>query len=239
MTVKQRLGKVVFRHLPCTRFLFDQLRVELNGKWSKFENSVYPWRRRRLTKLRCQSGHLVNVACGPQVLADFVNVDLFCADKAVVKWDCRSSLPFSNCSVAGIRVEHFVEHLEVREELTSFLSNCHRVLQSGGVLRVIVPDAEKYLRAYCQDDLSGFLALGVSVPFPAELPTRIDVVNHVFHQWQEHRWGYDFESLSLRLRQAGFSVTRRAEFGKSSMAALAQDRKVHEPYSLYVEAIKQ
>jgi len=236
MTIKQRIGQVLFRHLPIARFLFDQLRVEMNGRWATFENKVYPSRRRLLANLRRQKGHLVNVACGPQVLADFVNVDLFRANKAVVKWDCRRSLPFADGSVAGIRVEHFVEHLEVREELTDFLSDCHRILQPHGVLRVIVPDAEKYLRAYCDGGLNGFALLNVSMPLPADLPTRMDVVNHVFHQGHEHRWGYDFENLSDRLKRAGFLQIRRTAFGQSTLPPLACDREVHKPYSLYVEA---
>src|SRR6476620_10440438 len=111
MTLKQRIGQILFKHLPITRFLFDQLRLEMNGRWATLENTLYPSRRRMLAKLRRQKGLLVNVACGPQVLADFVNVDLYRAEKAVVKWDCRRSLPFADGSVAGIRVEHFVEHL--------------------------------------------------------------------------------------------------------------------------------
>lgn len=238
MTAKQRIGKFIFRHLPITRFLFDQLRVEVNGRWATLENAIFPSRRRLLADLRCRKGHLVNVGCGPQILDGFVNVDLFRADKRVVKWDCRHSLPFANDAVAGIRVEHFVEHLEVREELTEFLCDCHRVLQPGGVLRVIVPDGEKYVRAYCKGDLTSFATLGFSVPFPVDLPTRMDVVNHVFHQSHEHRWAYDFENLSDRLRGAGFSQIRRSEFGQSAVPQLAQDRDVHKPYSLYVEATK-
>ena len=39
----------------------------------------------------------------------------------------------------------------------------------------------------------GLLRIIVPEPFPEDLPTRMDVVNHIFHQWHEHRWGYDFE----------------------------------------------
>ena len=205
---------------------------------SDLENAIYPSRRRLLASLRRNRDHLVNVACGPHVLEGFVNVDLFRADGAVVKWDCRRNLPFADASVAGIRVEHFVEHLEVREELTEFLSDCYRVLQPQGVLRVIVPDAERYLRAYCQGEPNGFASLNFPLPFPAELPTRMDVINHVFHQGHEHRWGYDFENLSERLKRAGFANIQRSAFCKSAVPQMTHDREVHKAYSLYVEAIK-
>jgi hypothetical protein len=70
------------------------------------------------------------------------------------------------------------------------------------------------------------------------LPTRMDVINHVFHSWHEHRWAYDFETLSHRLRAAGFTEIARAAFGRSLLPALAQDRPHRAPYSLYVEAVK-
>jgi hypothetical protein len=66
----------------------------------------------------------------------------------------------------------------------------------------------------------------------------MDVINHVFHSWHEHRWAYDFETLSHRLRAAGFTVVERAGFGQSRLPSLAQDRDQHKPYSLYVEAVK-
>ena len=47
------------------------------------------------------------------------------------------------------------EHIEPREELPRFLGDCHRALEPGGVLRIIVPDAERYLQAYCQGGLEG------------------------------------------------------------------------------------
>ena len=122
--------------------------------------------------------------------------------------------------------------------MPSFLRDCYRGLRRGGVLRIIVPDAERYLHAYCRPDLSGFRELEVPDPFPCDLPTRMDVINHVFHQWHEHRWGYDFETLEHRLNQAGFTQVERSVYRQSREPALAEDRDVHKPYSLYVEAIK-
>ena len=69
----------------------------------------------------------------------------------------------------------------------------------------------------CAVDDFGFKALAVPDPFPADLPTRMGVVKHVFHQSHEHRWAY---------RQ-------------SLLPELASDREVHAPYSLYVEAVNE
>lgn len=237
-TLKQRAGRIIFSRMPVTRQLFDQFRRELAGRRISLRNRLSPSRRRRLAGLRGGRDLLVNVASGPFPLPGFVNLDSQESAAGVIGWDCRRALPLSDRSAAGIRVEHFVEHLDPREELPTFLADCLRVLKPGGVLRVIVPDAEAYLRAYCSGDRQAFRKLGVPDPFPADLPTAMDVVNHVFHQWGEHFWGYDFESLSYRLAVAGFREVRRAAFGRSGMPELAQDREQHAPYSLYVDGIK-
>lgn len=224
--------------MPITRFLFDQLRVEFNAILVGLENAVFLTRRRRLADLRRRRDLRVNVACGPRILPDFVNIDLLYRHPDVIAWDCRRRLPLADGSAAGIRVEHFLEHLETREELPTFLKECLRVLRPDGVLRVIVPDAERYLRAYCRDDLVGFRELGVPDPFPEDLPTRMDIINHVFHQWHEHRWSYDFETLAHRLRWAGFTLVERIGYQRSLDPMLAQDWEVHARHSLYVDAVK-
>lgn len=238
LTARQRFGRWMFHRMPITRFLFEQLRLELNSCLVRSGNVLLPWRLQRIRSLRRLHNVRVNVASGPFPLKEFINLDLNKCRPEVVPWDCRWDLPFDHNSVVGIRAEHFFEHLETKEELPSFLSDCRRVLKPGGVLRIIVPDAERYLRAYTRDDLSGFVELAAQVPFPDEFPTKLDVINHVFHQAGEHRWAYDFETLSNRLRSAGFGRVQRMSFQKSLDPELAQDREKHAPYSLYVDAIK-
>lgn len=249
MTLKQRLGAWLIPRLPFTRFLFDQIRVEVNAWTVGIGNRLIPARRRRLARLRRERGLLVNVACGPLALPGFVNLDLYATHPEVVLWDCRRRLPFAEGTVAGLRAEQFFEHLETREEVPDFLSECRRVLAPGAVLRIVVPDAGRYLAAYCRSldggDLSGFRELAVPEPFPADLPTRMDVVNHTFHQWQEHRWGYDFETLAHRLRTAGFRRIEQTAYRRSLDPRLAGDAEhpadatVHAPYSLYVDAVRE
>ena len=238
VTLKQRVGRWAIPRLPITRFLFDILRDEVNSVVGRAQTRVLPSRRRHLRRIRAGRELRVNVACGPQVLPGFINLDLHRTHPEIMAWDSRRSLPLADGSARGIRVEQFVEHLEAREEVPLFLHDCYRALRGGGVLRIIVPDAERYLHAYCRGDLSGFRELDVPDPFPDDLPTRMDVVNHVFHQWHEHRWAYDFETLAQRLHSAGFITVERSAYHRSRDPVLANDRDVHARYSLYVEAVK-
>lgn len=236
-SLKRRVGRLVLPRIPITRFLFDQLRVEANAGLAALERVFSPRARRRIQALRQERNLLVNVGCGPQALDGFVNIDLFPASPAVIRFDCRRGLPLADGSAAGIKIEHFAEHLEPREELPAVLEACHRVLAPGGVLRIAVPDAERFIRAYLSGDPSPYAPLGMPT-LPADLPTKIDVLNHVFHQWHEHRWGYDFDAMADRLRRAGFETIERRRYRDSRLPALAAaDLPVHEPYSLYVEAV--
>lgn len=230
------VGRRVFQALPVTGFLKGILRAELRAARVSVDNRINPAKRRALRELKGQRDLLVNVACGPHPLDGFVNLDLYATGRGTVAWDCRHTLPFTTASIRGIRAEHFFEHLEAFEEVPAFLNEARRVLKPGGVLRIIVPDARRFLEAYLEDGRAAFDALAVPNPFPDDHPTRMDVVNHVFHQRHEHRWGYDLETLRDRLLRAGFADVQQTAFGRSLDPALAHDQPHHAPYSLYVDA---
>jgi predicted SAM-dependent methyltransferase len=188
-----------------------------------------------LAALRRRRRLLANIGAGGHPVDGFVNLDLFAAP-GVVAWDCRRSLPFADGSVRGLRAEHFFEHLDPREEAPQFLAAAWRVLEAGGVIRLIVPDAARFMAAYAAGRRA-FDHLAVPDPFPDDLPTRMDVVSHVFHQDHEHHWAYDAESLADRLVRAGFTDITQVAFRESLDPALAVvDNEVHAPYSLYVDA---
>lgn len=236
-TLKARLGAALLRQVPVSRSRAEVLRAELAALrvWAAYR--WLPTWRARARQMRTLRDQYVNVGAGPFPLEGFLNLDVM-AMPGGVRWDCRRSLPLADGAARGIRMEHFAEHLEPREELPALLADCHRALVPGGIVRVIVPDLAAYVRAYLTPGLSGFEALAVPIPFPEDLPTRMDVVAFNFHQWHEHQWGYDAESLGLRLERAGFREVRQVAFGQGGDARLAADRAEHAPYSLYMEGRK-
>src|SRR5579872_4628272 len=144
MTLKQRVGRLLAPRLPISRFAFDLLRNELCGFVTRTKWRLLPhlwWKLARLRRLR---GLYVNLASGGFLLDGFVHLDLHGGNPEVIRWDCCGSLPFADGSCKGIRIEHFVEHVEPREQLPRLLADCHRALEPGGVLRVIVPDAGRF-----------------------------------------------------------------------------------------------
>ena len=60
-----------------------------------------------------------------------------------LRMDLRWPLPFPDSSVRYVFASHVIEHVYRQSELPTLLSEISRVLQPGGVLRIIVPDIEK------------------------------------------------------------------------------------------------
>lgn len=62
-------------------------------------------------------------------------------------WDADDGLPFKDGSVDGCYASHLLEHLS-RDGARRLLIECLRVLRSGGVLRLAVPDLEVIVGEY-------------------------------------------------------------------------------------------
>jgi predicted SAM-dependent methyltransferase len=196
-------------------------------------------------RFRNSDNLLVNIAPGAHGRIGWVNVDVFRGPNINCLYDCRKSLPFPDESVRAIFCEHFFEHLDYTEEIPSFLSECHRVLKKNGVMRLILPDAEKYLRAYCADtwqalrEIRGMSQDNRDPYFHCEYHTPIELINVLFRQGHEHKFAHDFESVKYSLQLCGFSEIRRQTYGVSWMPQeMVLDQTIRASESLYVEARK-
>ena len=194
-------------------------------------------RRRRIRKLV-----YVDLGCGLNTHEDFINMDFLWHSKVDVCWDISRGLPFSNASMKGIFTEHCLEHFSLPMAV-SILKECRRLLAPGGILRIVVPDGEAYLRTYCRQ-LQG----DDSVRFPFQeseslggVYSPILSVNRVFYQDRDslngHRFIFDFDILQRLLRRCGFNSVSRVQFRQGSDSTLLIDTAARAPESLYVEAI--
>lgn len=240
MTLKQKLGQLVIPRLPVSRRAFDILRFESGCLIQRIHNQFSPEYHRKIKVLRGASGHSVNFGSGGRGLPGWINIDVRPHhEDQYICLDLRRCLPFSDSSVRRILAEHVIEHLDFRDDIPGVFREFHRILAPGGTVRVIVPDAERYMSAYVHRSRAEFETLGWKLDeLPADIHTPIHIVNHVFHQGGEHFFGWDFETMDWALRQAGFGTVSRQSFRVSSDPDLAIDQENHAPYSLYVEAVK-
>ncbi len=233
-----RLAMTALPFIP--RHAYHPFISELNLAFRRLTNR--PKRVRESYKSRRDL--LVNIGCGERGKAGWENVDLFHSPGVNCVYDCRRGLPFADNTVKGIFTEHFFEHIDYTEEVPFFLSECNRVLQPGGVIRIVVPDAEKYVRAYCAEgweDLTLVRPLNPDhsdVHFGSRFNTKMEVLNAVFRQYFEHKFAYDFPTLEFLLRRYGFSEVENQSFSRSTLPELAIDSADRVSESLYVEAVK-
>jgi predicted SAM-dependent methyltransferase len=138
------------------------------------------------------------------------------------------------------------EHLDYPAETSPFLAECLRCLRKGGVIRLVVPDAGMYLRLYTEPGWNG---LAAARPLIREKTnnyrdewctyrTKMELINSVFRQGQEHKYAYDAETLILVLKDAGFSQVTLQAFSVSLSDLAPLDSPERKTESLYVEAIK-
>jgi predicted SAM-dependent methyltransferase len=204
------------------------IRFEIRMLWVRLT------RPRRDRRFAGATDLLVNLGSGPSGKAGWVNVDGRHDPGVTCVADLRHTIPLPDGSARAIFTEHLVEHLDYDREVPGFLAECMRVLRRGGVLRVVVPDGERYLLAYAEgtwDALQAFSPL-------AGFATRMEVVNFHFRQGIEHRFSYDAETLQLALRKGGFESVTRVDFGESRLPELAIDEPARASESLYIEATK-
>jgi predicted SAM-dependent methyltransferase len=240
MTIKQRAGKVVFKNLPFSKHVFDHVRLELNAILVRLKHKVNPFYRAKVNALKQKKDILLNLGCGPYGLpGEWINLDLFPITNVYLPTDCRKKLPLANDSCKGIHVEMFMEHLEPKDELPFFLKECFRVLQPYGVLRIIVPDASLFLKAYFEESWNRMNEISYGLEDWSKVySTKMDALNHVFLQEYEHYGGWDKERMLFVLQQAGFNKIKFLKYGEGDFPGGVIDREYHKQNGLYTEATK-
>jgi predicted SAM-dependent methyltransferase len=91
----------------------------------------------------------LNLGCGNIFIGDkpWKNMDWAPLNSNVIKANLLDSLKFEDSSVDLIYSSHFIEHIPI-EKLPKLLKEYHRVLKSGGILRIVLPDFENIAREY-------------------------------------------------------------------------------------------
>ena len=191
-------------------------------------NLMTPLERRRAAELQRRTPLLVHPGCQNVRKEGWVNVDL-AGYPVELRWNLLRPLPFGAGTVDGVFHEHLLEHFSLTEGL-ALAQDWHRVLKSGGVVRIGVPDAGAYVSSYSDPDPNALKELR------PEAATKLLAVSALFY-WPHHQTMYDFETLQLLVTAAGFQHVERREFGDTRLDP-APDSPHRRAETLYVEAIK-
>lgn len=181
----------------------------------------------------------LNIGCGGQPLAGYVNIDqdnlqvirarypdrVFPDNVHVENLDVFN-LPYSDSSVDEVKADAFIEHLSFKQE-PLFLYEVLRVLKPNGVFEFSVPDFEAICKLWleAQDEWQGFyVEANAGVP----QSSWFGVAGYDFSQrWgylmtsffgtqngagQFHKNGYSQLKLEKMMRYLGFEVTHISRF---------------------------
>ena len=98
----------------------------------------------------------VNLACGPVFIIgdDWLNLDFAAHSPDVLRANLLTSMPITSDSVQLVYSSHFIEHIP-KPDVDGFLRECLRILQPGGVLRLVLPDLQEMARTYLHLRQSG------------------------------------------------------------------------------------
>lgn len=120
-----------------------------------------------------------------------------------------------------------IEHFPL-QRVPGILREIHRVLEPGGIVRIITQDTERYATAYVEHDVVFFKAQERYW----DMPSKPGPLLHHVLAWSgtsrrpddffDHKYGYDFASLAALLYGVGFSSVERSDF----MASKYQDLRV-------------
>jgi len=132
-------------------------------------------------------------------------------------------LPYSTESVACIYAGELWEHL-LPEDALKLSKECNRVLKPGGIIRICVPDGQRFWERYQEiykeeseksdSDRQPERLSAHTKMFFDDICTKRSLFGSFGHF---HKWQYDDIQLCELLRQAGFEKPARRKFHDSAI----------------------
>jgi predicted SAM-dependent methyltransferase len=196
--------------------------------WLNYDNSPAVW--------LAKSALLARLLRGAGLI-DLGNFEFaaFCRTNEVRYANAAKRIPQSTGTVDAVYSSHMIEHL-VRDDAWAFLLECHRVLRSGGRLRLVVPDLHALVHQYLQrGNADNFLG---QMQFETHLPAGLLAkLRWLLFGGRGHHWMYDARSLGDLMGEAGFVDVEMMESGQTRISCPAGlDLRERQIESIYLEA---
>lgn len=138
----------------------------------------------------------LHLGCGPKQLPGFINIDIQTGPAVDQQHDISQLTAFESAQVDMIYASHVLEHFG-RHRFVSVLTEWHRVLKPGGLLRLSVPDFESCAELYIESGRTNISSI-----------TGL-VVGGQRDGYDYHNMIFDKRSLTQQLNTIGFDQVRR------------------------------
>jgi len=185
--------------------------------WRNFDNSLSV----RLSKFPFLPDLLLKLKLIESAHHQFMRV---ARENNIEYGNATKGLPVQDKSVEVLYSSHMLEHLD-RKEVDQFLKEAFRVLRSGGIIRIAVPDIKKQVEQYIESgDADAFIeSTLLCVPRPRTLTQRLRLL---LVGSRHHQWMYDGNSMFRLLQKHGFVKIEVMPTGHTKISG-------HEPLDLH------
>jgi predicted SAM-dependent methyltransferase len=174
----------------------------------------------------------LNWGCGDHVAPGWINSDVKAGPGIDLARDIAYGLPLETGAIEYAVSVHALPEIHYTEQVPT-LRELRRVLESGGVLRLVLPDLDKGIRAYLTDDRDYFMIPDADVRSTgAKFVTQM-----LWYGWSKMLFTFDL--VSELLTDAGFSQVNRCSYRQTaSRFPEIVELDSRERESLFVEAVK-
>lgn len=211
--------------------------INLDGSWNAWL-AKHPVLRNFFLSIHVLPKNLCDISWNPDILIH----------------DVRKTLPFQDNFFKAVYASHLLEHLYL-EEANLFLRDCFRVLQNGGVLRIVVPDLRSIVLEYMgekifNDEISVDTILSAADKLNKRLLLRnpspgkgnfIYKIYTALKDFHSHKWMYDADSLIGYFKRSGFVDVQQMHLHESridGIESVEDAKRFSSGSSICVEGIK-
>jgi predicted SAM-dependent methyltransferase len=160
----------------------------------------------------------LQVGCGENILAGWLNTDLVSKAPGVFLLDATKQFPFETGQFDYVFSEHLIEHLPYEQGIW-MLSECFRVTKPGGTVRITTPNIEFLADLYKSrnaEPQKRYIDWSTRsfIPQAPETSAVFVINNFLYCDWG-HQFIYDSTTLGRALETVGFRRVRECQLSSS------------------------
>lgn len=178
--------------------------------------------------------------CGSTRIGDFYNIDLSSQADLVIDLE-KKLLPFRDGNTDTVICISAINYF-TKERGYEIIKDVYRILKSGGIARFAVQDLFEISKKYVRGDRDFFFQKLPNGKDRFHGETMADKINSWFYGYKidggKHcKYFYDFETLALLFKEAGFSKIEKKNYMESLIPEISQiDNRPDQMF--FLEAIK-
>ncbi len=154
---------------------------------------------------------------------------------SVKNHDITRGLPYQDAIFDYIYASHFLEHFTLQQG-RRILKECSRSLKPGGILRLVVPDLDWFVKAYLENNSEQLNELKRQYSDFSTVTDNAELLNHIFYV-AGHHFIYNAAKLEDILCQLNFIDVHRETWANSKIPGIG-NFELKRVENLYIEAVR-